>query len=195
MSSTRCEPTLLDQLGVTARDALDRRQHEAGGVEDGPERADPRQVVMARSEEAEQRIGDVRIEDLRRPALPFPEHVRQPVARSIRARVSSRTTADGGLPAFACRRTTGISRRWYEPNSENRKVTTRATMPRPLAAAATTTNRAGGPVRDDVAVAEGQDRAGGEIDRRPEIRQRRLHLVAQSEQDQAVADDQSRRAR
>src|SRR5207244_3269411 len=69
----------FEQLRLTARDALDRREDQARCVEDRPEPADPRKVVVARAEEPEQREGDMRIEDLDTPALPVEEELGQPM--------------------------------------------------------------------------------------------------------------------
>ena len=66
-------------------------------------------------------------------------------SRSSRAYDSSRATADGGAPAADWSVTTRTSRRWYEAYSENRNVTTSATVPRPLIAAIAMTMRAGPP--------------------------------------------------
>jgi hypothetical protein len=49
MSSTRWSPS-LGQLGLAARNTVDRGEDERRRIEDRPERADPRQVVVARSE-------------------------------------------------------------------------------------------------------------------------------------------------
>ena len=75
-------PDPLEELRLAARRPIDRRQHEARGVEDRPESADPGQVVVARPEEGEQGIGDVRVEDLDRPVLPLPEQVRELVDKT-----------------------------------------------------------------------------------------------------------------
>ena len=109
--------------------------------------------------------------------------------RSSWAYDSSRATADGGAPAAAWSATTRTSRRWYEPYSENRNVTTRATMPRPVIAAIVTMMRAG-PQRPRCRRTQGSGPTSPRSTRRAQVRRDRLELVADGEQDQAIADDQ-----
>ena len=190
MSSTRCVPTRLNTLASPRGHAFDGRQHEARGVEDGAQRADPRQVVVARPEEAEQRVGDVRIEDLGGPALPDEEQVRQP-AREIQLGVvleqrhrgwrspgRSLQHDDLDLPALV---------RAVQREEERHDERDGAEPGDGRGGGEEARQRA---VRDDVAEPEGQERRGGEVDGGAEIGRDRPQLVTEGEQDQPVADDQ-----
>ena len=195
MSSTRWVPTRLNSLASPRGHAVDRRQHEARGVEDRAQGADPGQVVVARAEVPEQRVGDVRVEDLDRPALPVDEQLRQSLDQAElgigleegdgRRRRSRRRLEGDDLDLAALVRAVQREQERHDQGD-----------------GAEAADRGDGdddpgrrPDRHDVAETEGQDRRGGEVERRCRDWAGRLQLVAQGVQDQAVADDQRRRAR
>jgi hypothetical protein len=76
---------VLDQMGsdplrdlrLAARHAADRREHERGSIEHGAKGADPRDVVVARTEVAEERVRHVTVEHFGGPSLPLREERRQ----------------------------------------------------------------------------------------------------------------------
>ena len=180
----------LGQLGFAPRDPADRREHQARGIEDGAQGADPGQVVVARTEEAEQRVRDVRVEHLDRPVLPFEEEVRkapdeteQGVALEQgdgRRRRSRRRLQgdDPDLPALV-----GAVEREQERHDERDgpKAGDRRDDDDDAG------SRAG---RHDVAESQRQDGARGEVQRAAEIGRHGPQLVAQGEQDQAVSGDE-----
>src|SRR4029453_9464548 len=111
------DPPPPHQLGLPARHALDRCEDECRGIEDGPERADPRQVVVAGPEEPEQRVRHVGIEDLDLPALPLAEERRQVVVEAEPGEILEEDDRRQRGAGLALEDDTGTPRRWSEPSA------------------------------------------------------------------------------
>ena len=145
---------------------------------------------MARAEEAQQRVGDVRIEDLDRPVLPLVEERRQPadeVELGVRLEEGDgrRRRAGGGLEGDDLDLSPLV--RPVEREQEGHDQGDRAEP----AERGDRDDDPGGPAdRDDVAEPEREHRRRREVHRAAEVGRHRAELVTEREQDQAVADDE-----
>ena len=183
-------PNALGQLGFATRHARDRREHQARGVEDGPQGADPGQVVVARAEEAQQRVGDVRVEHLDRPALPLEEQVREPPHQAELGVVLEQRHGRG--------RRSGRGLERDDPDltplvrAVEREQEGHDERDGPEAGdRGDHDDDAGRRVdRDDVAEPQRQDGARREVHGAAEIRRHGPQLVTQGEEDQAVPHDE-----
>ena len=67
----------VHELRVLVGLVVDRGEDEGGRIEHGAERGDPRRVVVGRTEQHEDRIRHVTLEDVGNPSLPLREQLRQ----------------------------------------------------------------------------------------------------------------------
>ncbi len=185
----------LEELGLPPRQPFDRREDEAGGVEDRPQGADPGQVVVAGAEVAEERIGNVGVEDLDGPALPIEEQLRQ---ATNEAELGVRFEEGDRRRRSTCRR---LERDHLDLAALVRAVQGEQERDDEGDDAQAADRGRGDdhpgerPIGDEVPEAQRQDRRRGEVQRAPEIGRDGPQLVAERVQDQPVPDDQARPSR
>src|SRR4029079_6597997 len=143
-----------------------------------------------RAEVAQERVRDVRVEDLDLPALPLPEEQRQAVREPQPGHVLEEDDRRQWRPGLRLeedhRRLTALVvgvEREQERHDQRHHAETRRRRD-------DDDDPGGGAVRDDVAVADRQQGAGREVDRAAEVGRRRLELVAQREEDQPERDEE-----
>src|SRR5581483_568671 len=179
----------------TARGAVDPDQDQRAGVQHRGQRRQPGLAVVLGAEVAEQRVGEVALQHLGRPALPLAEQLVQRLGGALLGAAAQELHAAGGRAGAGVeQRDAHLAAR--ERLVEDRHVTDHQRQEQEAGAGLRDRDRAPERVaRGDVPVAEGEERLAAVVEERAEV-DRLLggaEAGAQTVLEQREADDQQDR--